>query len=109
MNGLPRYRTTQNPNTQSGNTYQTLGNDWGLELTMTRLDEVSIDCSLAVGYEAQMRFGTPAGYGDPLPVKVGMTTWDRIVSKSGGEIDRVQFRNAVAGSNAQVNVELWGA
>jgi len=107
--GLPRYRTTQNPNAQVGNTYRLVADDWGVELRMERLDEISIDCSLAVGFEAQMRFGTPTGYGDPLPVKVGMTTWDRIVSKSGGEVDRVQFRNAVAGSAAQINVEVWGA
>jgi hypothetical protein len=107
--GLPRYRTTQNPNSQAGNSYQRLGDDWSLELTMIRLDEISIDCSIAAGFEAQMQFGTPAGYGDPLPIKVGLTTWDRLSQKSQGEIDRVRFRNAVAGSVAQINVEVWGA
>jgi hypothetical protein len=105
----PKYRSTINEVSQAGNAYTVLGDDWGRELLMPNLQQVSIDCSQATGQEAQIAFGTAAGYGGPLRVPLGITTWDRLKELSGGELDRVKVRNAVLGQNAGVIVEVWGA
>lgn len=103
----PRYESTLT--NQGGNDYSVLTDEWGTELVMPALDQVNIDCSLAVGNEAQMRFGTSTGqYGRPLPVKVGLTNWDGINKYSKGQIDRVQFRNVPGQPAAEIIVDVWG-
>lgn len=98
----PKYISTI---ADEGNDYTVLSDYWDTEINMVGLDQIIIEVSLAVGYEAQMRFGKNGVYGSPVPLKVGYNVWDDM-AKYG--FDSIQMRNAEPTFNAQIIGQVFG-
>lgn len=99
----PKYLT--NLPKDVGNAYQVLSDNWGSRMRVSVIDQLILNVSISVGYEAQMRFLKGEIAGDPIPLSIGVSSWDSL-AKYG--FDGVEFKNADAGSNAELIAQVYG-